>query len=196
MGPCSGRVGEEYCYVIKVTNLTKRKVENVEVTETLPSNFSVKSSTPEMGTGSTASVAKWFLGELGPGETREIRVCGVPTQSGHMPFCAKVAYNLPAACIDPIITEPKITLAKRAPSEVSLCDMIPLTFVVTNSGTGMANNIKVKESLPAGLETQDGKTDVVLDVGSLNPGESREVTLTVKAVKTGEYNNTAVAVAD
>ncbi|MCC7212598.1 MAG: DUF11 domain-containing protein, partial [Candidatus Brocadia sp.] len=124
MGPCSGSVGEEYCYVIKVTNLTNKKVEDVEVTETLPGNFSVKSSTPEMGTGSTASVAKWFLGEMAPQETREIKVCGIPTQSGHMPFCAKVAYNLPGACIDPIITEPKLTIAKSAPSEVSLCDMI------------------------------------------------------------------------
>lgn len=196
MGPCSGSVGEEYCYVIKVTNLTNKKVEDVEVTETLPGNFSVKSSTPEMGTGSTASVAKWFLGEMAPQETREIKVCGIPTQSGHMPFCAKVAYNLPGACIDPIITEPKLTIAKSAPSEVSLCDMIPITFTVTNTGSGMANNVKVKETLPDGLQTQDGQTDVTLDVGSLNPGESREVTLTAKAVKTGEFNNTATAVAD
>ncbi|MCC7212341.1 MAG: DUF11 domain-containing protein, partial [Candidatus Brocadia sp.] len=114
----------------------------------------------------------------------------------HMPFCAKVAYNLPGACIDPIITEPKLTIAKSAPSEVSLCDMIPITFTVTNTGSGMANNVKVKETLPDGLQTQDGQTDVTLDVGSLNPGESREVTLTAKAVKTGEFNNTATAVAD
>lgn len=196
MGPCSGSVGEEYCYVIKVTNLTNKKVEDVEVTETLPGNFSVKSSAPEMGPGSTSSVAKWFLGELGPQETREIKVCGMPTQSGHMPFCAKVAYNLPGACIDPIITEPKLTIAKSAPAEVTLCDVIPITFTVTNTGTGMANNIKVKETLPDGLQTQDGQTDVTLDVGSLSPGEAREVALTAKAVKTGEFKNTATAVAD
>jgi len=196
MGPCSGSVGQEYCYVVKATNLTKRKVKNVEVIQTLPKNFEVKSSTPEMGAGSGGGVAKWFLGELGPEETREIKVCGIPTQSGNMPFCTDVTYSLPELCIDPVITEPRITVAKRAPSEVSLCDMIPLTFTVTNTGTGMANNIKVKESLPDGLQTQDGQTDVTLDVGSLKPGESREVTLTVKAVKIGEFNNTAMAVAD
>jgi len=195
MGPCTGRVGEEYCYVIKATNLTKRNVRNVEVTQTLPKNFEVKSSNPELGAGSGGGMAKWLLGELGPEETKEIKVCGIPTQSGHMPFCTDVTYNLPELCIDPIITEPRITIAKHAPSEVSLCDMIPVTFVVTNTGTGVASNIQVKETLPAGLETQDGRTDVVLDVGSLNPGESREVALTLKAVKTGEFNNTAMAIA-
>ncbi len=196
MGPCSGSVGQEYCYVIKATNLTKRKVKNVEVIQTLPKNFEVRNSTPELGTGSAGGVAKWFLGELGPEETREIKVCGIPTQSGNMPFCTDVTYSLPEVCLDPVITEPRITIAKSAPAEVTLCDVIPITFTVTNTGTGVANNIKVKETLPAGLETQDGRTDVVLDVGSLNPGESRDVALTAKATKTGTFNNTATAVAD
>ena len=196
MGPCNGRVGQEYCYTIKVTNLTKGKIKNVEVAQTLPNNFQVKSSTPDMQPISTQNVAKWSLGEFSPEEVREIRVCGVPTQSGHMPFCTDVTYNLPELCIDPLITEPKITIVKSAPSEVLLCDMIPVTFVVTNTGTGVASNVKVKESLPQGLVTQDGKSDVTLDVGSLNPGESKEVTLTVKAENTGEFKNTAMTVAD
>lgn len=196
MGPCSGSVGEEYCYVVKATNLTKRKVKNVEVIQTLPKNFEVKSSTPEMAAGSGGGMAKWFLGELGPEETREIRVCGIPTQSGNMPFCTDVTYNLPDVCIDPVITEPRISIAKSAPAEVSLCDMIPITFVVTNTGTGMTKNIKIKETLPSGLMTEDGKTEVVLDAGSLKPGESKEVTLMVKAERTGQFNNTAMAVAE
>lgn len=196
MAPCTGRVGLEYCYTIKATNLTKRKVKDVEVIQTLPKNFEVKSSDPEMGSGSGGGVAKWFLGELGPEETKEIHVCGIPTQSGNMPFCTDVTYKLPELCLDPVITEPKVAITKRAPPEVSLCDMIPMTFVVTNTGTGMASNIKIQESLPEGLKTQDGKTDVELDVGSLNPGESKEVTLTVQAEKTGTFNNTATVVAE
>lgn len=196
MGSCSGRVGQEYCYTVKVTNLTKGKVKNVEVVQTLPNNFQVKTSTPEMQSGSTQGVAKWSLGEFSPEEVREIRVCGIPTQSGHMPFCTDVTYNLPELCIDPIITEAKLLIAKRAPSEVLLCDIIPVTFVVTNTGTGVASNVAIKESLPPGLVTQDGKSDVTLDVGSLSAGESREVTLTVKAENTGEFKNTAMVVAD
>ncbi|MCF6156645.1 MAG: DUF11 domain-containing protein [Candidatus Brocadia sp.] len=196
MAPCAGRVGQEYCYTIKATNLTKRKVKDVEVIQTLPKNFDVKSSDPEMGSGSGGGVAKWFLGELGPEETKEIHVCGIPTQSGNMPFCTDVTYKLPEICLDPVITEPKVAITKSAPSEVLLCDMIPMTFVVTNTGSGMVSNIKIQESLPEGLKTQDGRTDVELDVGSLNQGESKEVTLTVQAEKTGTFSNTATVVAE
>ncbi|MEK7776241.1 MAG: CARDB domain-containing protein [Planctomycetota bacterium] len=196
IGPCRGSVGQEYCYTIKITNLTKGKVKDVEVVQSLPKNFQVKKSTPEMEKGSSQDVAKWFLGEFNAEESREIRVCGIPTQSGHMPFCTDVAYRLPELCLDPIITEAKLTIARRAPSEISLCDVIPVTFQVTNTGTGVAKNIKVKESLPAGLATQDGKSEVTLDVGSLNPGESREVVLKLKAESTGEFKNSATVVAD
>lgn len=193
-GESTGRVGFEYCYTILVTNLTKRAVENVEVVQTLPDNFEVKNSVPEMAAGSTRTVARWFLGELGPEETREIRVCGLPTKSGSMVFCADVSYSLPGICINPTITEPLLAILKRAPSEVLLCDMIPLTFAVTNTGTGFADDVKVVESLPRGLRTQDGKRDVELHVGRLNLGETKEMTLMVQAETTGEFRNTAMVI--
>ena len=196
IGPCRGSVGQEYCYTIKVTNLTKGKVKDVEVVQSLPKNFQVKSSTPEMQKGGSQDVAKWFLGEFHAEELREIRVCGIPTQSGEMSFCTDVAYRLPGLCLSPTITEAKLTIARHAPSETSLCDVIPVTFHVTNTGTGVARNIQVKESLPAGLETQDGKSEVTLDVGTLNPGESKEIALKLKAENTGEFKNSATAVAD
>lgn len=196
IGPCRGSVGQEYCYTMKVTNLTKGKVKDVEVVQSLPKNFQVKKSTPEMEKGSSQEAAKWFLGEFNAEESREIRVCGIPTQSGEMPFCTDVTYRLPGLCLSPIITEAKLTVARHAPSEISLCDVIPVTFQVTNTGTGVAKNIKVKETLPAGLATQDGKSEVTLDVGSLSPGESKEIVLKLKAESTGEFKNAATVVAD
>lgn len=196
IGPCRGSVGQEYCYTIKVTNLTKGKVRDIEVVQSLPKNFQVNKSTPAMEKGSTQDVAKWFFAEFNAEESREIRVCGMPTKSGDMPFCTDVTYRLPSICLSPTITEAKLTIARRAPSEISLCDVIPVTFQVTNTGTGVAKNIKVKETLPAGLTTQEGKSEVTLDVGSLNPGESKEIVMKLKAESTGEFKNSATAVAE
>lgn len=196
IGPCSGSVGQEYCYTIKVTNLTKGKVKDVEVVQALPKNFQVKTVSPDMQKESGQDEAKWFLGEFNPAESKEIRVCGIPMQSGLMPFCSEATYKLPELCITPMITEAKLTVARRAPSEVMICDVIPVVFQVSNTGTGLAENIKVKESLPAGLETQDGKSEATLDVGALKPGESKEVALMLKAEKTGEFKNSATVVAD
>ncbi len=195
-GPCSGSTGQEYCYTIKVTNLTKGKVRDVEVMQRLPKNFQLKSATPEAQKGRGQDEIKWFFGELNAEESREIRVCGIPTQSGYMPLCSDVTYRLPDICLNPLIKEAKLAVASTAPSESLLCDEIPVTFQVTNTGTGVAKNIKLKESLPAGLETQDGKSEVMLDVGSLKPGESKEIILRLKAETPGEFKNSATAVAD
>lgn len=193
-GPRTGRIGVPYCYTIKVTNLTKRNVKNVEVVQSLPKNFQVKSSEPKMEGG--GNEGKWFLGDFGPQEVKVIKVCGIPTQSGNMPFCTDVTYKLPDLCINPLILEPKLTIAKRATPEVLLCDMIQFTFTVKNTGTGVAENVKIKDSLPPGLKTVDGKSDVVLDVGTLKAGESKDVNLTVKAEKTGTFTNSAMVVAE
>ena len=193
-GPRTGKVGVPYCYTIKVTNLTKRNVKNVEVVQSLPKNFQVKSSEPKMEGG--GDTGKWFLGDFGPQEVKVIKVCGLPTQSGSMPFCTDVTYKLPEICIDPMILEPKLTIAKRASPEVLLCDVIQVTFTVKNTGTGVAENVKIKDSLPPGLKTVDGKSNVVLDVGTLKAGESKDVTLTVKAEKTGTFTNSATVVAE
>jgi len=53
--------------------------------------------------------------------------------------------------------------------------------------------VQIVDRLPAGWQSADGKTDWVFDVGALAPGQTRQVTGSLKAVKTGEYVNKAVA---
>jgi uncharacterized repeat protein (TIGR01451 family) len=69
-------------------------------------------------------------------------------------------------------------------------------MVVTNTGTGMANNVKVVDNLPAGLMTVDGKKSVTLSAGNLAAGQSKQFSMTLKAEKTGKYFNSASAMAD
>jgi uncharacterized repeat protein (TIGR01451 family) len=60
----------------------------------------------------------------------------------------------------------------------------------------VAQNVKVIDSLPDGWATQDGKTRVTFEAGTLNPGQSREFSVDVKSSKTGRFTNKAVAAAD
>lgn len=110
--------------------------------------------------------ARWFIGRLGPQETKVIRITGIPGDTGVVSFCTDVKYNLPAVCTSANIIQPELRLTKRAPSEVLLCDTIPITFVVTNTGTGTAKNVQIEESLPSGLMTLEGESYVVHEVGS------------------------------
>jgi len=91
------------------------------------------------------------------------------------------------------VVEPTLELAKTAPAEALLCEPIQVDFVVTNTGTGAAQNVQIVDTLPAGLQTTDGKGKVVLEAGTLAAGESRQFSVKLRATKTGTYVNKAVA---
>ena len=116
-------------------------------------------------------------------------------QPGNFTYCAGVSYRQ-ALCIPVKVVKPSLKLVKTAPDELLICDPITLKFVVSNTGTGIARNVNVKDDLPAGLETMDGEKSVLLDAGDLDEGESEEFVVNVKATKTGKYTNRATAMAD
>ncbi len=72
----------------------------------------------------------------------------------------------------------------------------PVKIVVTNAGTGTARNVVVRDTLPAGLVTQDGKSSIVSNVGTLGAGQSRTINATLKATASGQHVNKASATAD
>ncbi|KAB2837077.1 MAG: DUF11 domain-containing protein [Candidatus Brocadia sp.] len=190
------QVGKPFDYIIKITNITDEKVQDVEITETFSHKYKLRSSLPKFQKGPGESTAKWVVGDMGPHEMKEIRVNGISSETGDIPFCTDVTYNLPPLCLITNVVEPKLTITKRAPAEVLLCDTIPITIVVSNAGTGVARNIQVRESLPGGLKTMDGKSNIVQEIDVLRAGESREITFTAKADKTGKFNNSATVEAE
>jgi uncharacterized repeat protein (TIGR01451 family) len=71
------------------------------------------------------------------------------------------------------------------------------TFVVrvSNPGSGMASNVLIQAAVPDGLEHRRGSL-LTIEIGTLNPGESRQAQLNVTAVKGGEQQMAIRALAD
>lgn len=194
--PKTRYVNQPYEYSMKVTNLTKVTVKNVEVIQQVPQKFQIKSSDPVMPEGAKNGSFRWALGDLGPEETKTIHATAVATEAGEVPLCTDVKYNLPQVCITSKIIQPEMDVAVHAPSEALICDAIPITIVASNKGDGALKNVEVREFLPQELKTADGKADVVKNIGTLKPGESREVSLQVKPDKTGKFTGAAKVVAE
>jgi uncharacterized repeat protein (TIGR01451 family) len=192
--PDSGQVGLPGEFIIYVTNLTNFPLHRVVVIETIPNNYQIESSVPD-ASEITADTATWLLGDFEPNEEKTVRVIGMPTGTGNLSFCTDVDYVLPSCCGVISVTQPALKITKRMPSQLLICDPIPISLVVSNTGTGKAQNVVVEESLPSGLRTVDGKNSLRYDVGSLQPGESREITLDVRADSTGTYENFATVTA-
>jgi len=192
--PSEVQVGQAFDYTIRVTNLTSNDLDTVIVEDSLPEGFRVSSSSPE-GQKVGAALTRWNLGTIPARQTREIRVSGTAGAVGTLNACATVSYSS-ALCSTINVTKPDLRLTKAAPAEVTVCDAIPVKITVTNTGTGVARNVTITDPLPAGLTTSDGRNALSFTVPSLNPGQSREFTATLKASKTGKYENKASAKAD
>lgn len=185
--------GAEFEYGISVTNLTNYVLKEVTVKDNCASNFVLVSSTPA-SQGSLPNLS-WNLGELKAKETKNLTVRGKATGVGQVTSCAWVTYNSELCCSTNVV-QPALAITKTAPAEVTICDPIPMELTVTNKGTGMARNVVVRDQLPAGLTTNDGKSTIEQNVGNLGPNESRKVSIMTKASKTGTYTNTGTAAAE
>jgi uncharacterized repeat protein (TIGR01451 family) len=60
------------------------------------------------------------------------------------------------------------------------------TIVVSNPGTGVATHVQVEALIPAGLEHARGSR-LLMDLGALHPGETRNVRLPMAAVTGGKH---------
>ena len=191
IAPADVRLGTEYEYELKLTNLTQSPIENIVFSEQLADGLEIRSINPAPDQRAD-TMATWQIAALGSRESRSIRIRAVPQRLGDILSCAAVTFST-EACSSVRIVEPALQLVKTAPAEVILCDPIPLKFVVTNTGTGVATSVEVRDPLPEGWSSRDGRSELVFTVGDLAPGQSRELSAEARASDAGSYSNRATA---
>ena len=176
------RVGNDFTYTLKVTNITRADLLDVVVTDQLPAKFKLTSTTP----AATADGSKlvWRVGTLKAGESRTFLVKGQATGEGTLNECADVTFRSPPVCLAIRAVQPGLTLTKTAPGQVMICDTIPVRLVLKNTGTGTICNVVVTDPLPEGLTTTDGKKVVTFRVAELAEGQEVVRTFNVKATRT------------
>lgn len=189
--PGEVRVGTEMAYQLKLINLTDGPIEAVTLTEQFPAEFQVRSLDPEPDRRAGAT-ATWNIGEIGPRAAKTIRITGVPTGAGALPTCATVTFST-KACSTIRAVQPRLDLVKSAPAEVMQCDPIPITLTVANRGTGVARDVRIVDQLPEGWETLEGQTEVMIPVGDLGAGQSRDFTVPARSRRVGQFVNEAAA---
>lgn len=195
--PAEKMVNEQFNYSIRVSNPSQVPAENVMVSDVLPDGIAYVSSSPSAQVSGQA--LSWSLGTIAGGDQQAIDVTVKGTRTGTFENCAEVtaAQNLSDRdCATTRITAAAIVLEKQCPDQVLICDPIPYTVVVRNTGDGPATNVKVVDRLPDGLEAADGRNAVAFDAGTLNPGEAKQARFDVRAKKTGRFLNQATATAD
>ena len=191
MAPTQVWSGQPFDYQIKVTNLTSRILRNVMVVEHIPENVTINSSEPRAD-NMEADRIDWMLGTLAANDSKMININAIAEGTASFTSCADVSYTSPV-CAEVAIVEAQIKLTKTAPAEALICDRIPVEYVVTNTGSGYACDIMIKDQLPEGLMTAEGANDLTFTLDSLGPGESRQFTAMLDSSRTGVFESRAVA---
>ncbi|MCA9275366.1 MAG: DUF11 domain-containing protein [Phycisphaerales bacterium] len=185
--------GQDFGYSYHVTNLTDAELQNVLLMQDSSNNLTVSSSTPEGNTSGDGMT--WALGDMGPGETKIIKLTGSAEKVGMAGDCITVSYNN-FLCAQTKVVEPALALSKTATAEAIKCDEIVIRYLVENTGSGAASNVVIKDTLADGLAMSNGSRSVNIPVGTLAAGESRAFEVRAMASGTGEFSSGAMASAD
>lgn len=186
--PREVRLNQPFTYELKVTNLSDLTLHDVAVSEVLSPNVKPKTASPA---GEVAeNTIKWSLGSLKPDETRVIQNTVVATGMNVATSCASVTYNTMLCASVPVVS-PALQVTKAGPAQALRCDDIVYRFTVSNTGTGVIQNVKLSDKLADGLTTKDGQNTIALAVGSLRPSETREHNVQIKATKPGKFSSQA-----
>jgi uncharacterized repeat protein (TIGR01451 family) len=194
VGPAEVRVNENYAYTLILTNLTGTEIKDIVLTEEIGAGFAVSAIEPQP-IDQSGNTATWRWEALAPRATAQIRINGATGATGEVTGCATITFRT-GVCSSTRIVQPALALVKQTPPAVLQCDPIPVRLTVTNTGNGIATNVKVRDTLPGGWTTTDGRTDLVFDAGNLSAGQSRDFNVTVNASRTGSFTNNVTASED
>jgi uncharacterized repeat protein (TIGR01451 family) len=149
---------------------------------------------------------RWDLGTLAPGECRCVEYQVVALKAGrlcnHAELTASGGIQERAECCVEV-GEARLAVQKVGPAQ-SYANLPATYFItVTNPGNAPANNVTVSDPLPANttfLSASNGgrlvANEVRWSLGTLAPGASRTVQVTLQAQGSGRVCNKTVATAD
>ena len=182
-------INEPYSYTYSVE--AKDKLKKVVVEEQIPSGTVYVSSDPQAEV--QGSNVTWTLYNLEDGSSTPLTLVVKPTSVADLSNCATItAY--PEACTTTKVGQPKLAITKTTPEErVLLGSGVPWDITVTNVGNFCAYDVVVTDTLPSGVSHDSGNSTLTTEIGTLAPGESRDISVNTTAAATGKHCNVATA---
>lgn len=202
IAPREVRVGRPYTYRLRVTNLTNQRLSDVVLHQKIPADLALANQGPEAKEAGynerrdQNGQARFEVGDLGPNQSKTIEVTGTPGREGQIDTCLSAQFNPPTLCAVVMAVAPALRIQAYAQPEADICQDITYRYTVTNTGTGTAHNVVLREDLPNGLETSDGQRKLESRVGDLGQGQSKEVMVRLRARQAGRFTARVVADSD
>jgi uncharacterized repeat protein (TIGR01451 family) len=177
-------LGKDISYEIVVKNAGVMAVTGVKVEEVLPVGARLLSADPMPEVQPAALV--WPVGDLAVGAEKRLKLTVKPAGESDYQTSPKMTYTAAAGNLVKIV-RPKLAASVTGPEAVLINEEAAFVIQVKNEGTGPASKVKIHVALPAGLrhpQQRDG-SPVEAELPALAAGETKSVTLKVKALEAG-----------
>jgi uncharacterized repeat protein (TIGR01451 family) len=191
--PDGVQVGVPATFRITVVNTGAVPAHGVEVRDQVPRGMQLIETKPRASRGANGELV-WELGTAKPGDELSVEVQLMPVAQGELGSVATVRFNAEASART-TATKPELALKTVAPKRVMIGEEAVLAIEVSNPGTGVATNVVLSEPVPAGLQHPAG-SELEYKIGTLKPGETRQIQLALSAVRAGKVANLLTAEGD
>lgn len=190
--PAEIQVGKTAKFVLQIRNAGSQSADGVTIRDEVPQGTKLISTAPNATTEGGHIV--WQIGKLSPGEDRTVEMQLMPTSEGDVGSVATVSYTAQAS-VKTRCTMPQLAIRMTAASEVMIGKQQHVKIEIKNPGSGDATGVMLFENVPPNVKHVSGPA-LEFEIGTLHPGETRELDLVLTAEKAGKVVNTLTAKAD
>ncbi|MBI4049746.1 MAG: DUF11 domain-containing protein [Candidatus Doudnabacteria bacterium] len=227
--------GQQVEFMITVSATGDISANNVVLTDTLPQNFSLNFVTFGSGVTQGNTQTSFNLGSLSPSSSKTVKLTATAASESNFPVGSSSWVNTAAAAGSNAssvsdnaivvverrgitIAQPSLSVSKQVRAitqsgysesvNVNPNDRVEFRITISNGGNSTAQNVRVADSLPSGLQFVAGTlrldnstsfSDLFnssLALGSMSSGSSRTITFEANASFAGSHINAATVFAD
>lgn len=172
----------------ELTVAATANVTNVMVRDEVPAGAVYLRSEP------VATVAAgdlvWKLGSLSAAQVVKIKIW-FKTENLLTPSSLATVTVAPRLSASVCVGKPLLQLEKTGPEIATLGTEVAYNLVIRNIGSAVARGVVVSNAVPAGMSHPSGKSELIFDLGDLAPGQTKPITITLKANQRGKVCHVA-----
>jgi uncharacterized repeat protein (TIGR01451 family) len=186
--PAEAALGSEFSSELTISAASC--AGNVVIHDMVPAGASYVRSEPAATVD--GSDLTWKLGNMDAGQVKKIQVVFRADKEGNIVNCAIVTAD-PRVCASTFVGKATLVIEKSGPETAVLGSDVTYNVVVKNTGTAVAKDVVVTDPVPEGMSHSSGKSELSIPVGDLGPGQSKPLSVVLKANKRGKVCNVATA---
>jgi uncharacterized repeat protein (TIGR01451 family) len=176
---------------ILIRNSGGERVENVTALATLTEGWRVLDAEPI--SEREARALRWPLGAMEAGAERLLHLRVSATADGRAPgelrSTVKVTYQASVQrSAVATVHRPVLSMQLSVPDAVPVGEPASVVIAIANNGGSPAEGVLLQTVLPTGL-SHPGGNDLESEVGTIQPGETKRVTLAVTPTRAGEFRH-------